>query len=89
MARTIGHVYGGCWACPNPSYPGNVILWSRPEARRGPRIQASAEMHPGMHIAAFAIERYLVRHDPRRDGGVLLTDDRSPSDRLADEELGL
>ena len=89
VASTMGHVYGSCYAAPNPAYPGNVILWTQPGAVRGPRILRNVEMHPGMHIAAFAIERYLVRHDPETDGGVVLTDDKSPSDRLADKELGL
>ena len=42
-----------------------------------------------MVSAAFALERLLVRHDAAVHGGVVLTDDLSPSDRLADKELGL
>ncbi len=89
IARTVAHVYGECWAAPNPAYPGNVILWSRPGADRGPRLIRRPVLHAGLRAAAFAVERYLVRYDPKHDGGVLLTDDKSPSDRLADRELGL
>jgi len=89
VARTVAHVYGRSWAAPNPAYPGNVILWSQPGAVRGPRLALRPGLHPGLRAAAFAIERYLVRYDPKRDGGVVLTDDKSPSDRMADQELGL
>jgi spermidine synthase len=89
VARTMDRVYGACWGAPNPAYPGNVILWARPGATHAPQVHARARLHPGLEYAAFAVDRYLVRYDPARDGGVVLTDDRSPSDRLADEELGL
>ena len=45
-----------------------------------------------MRHAAYCLERLLLRYDPdaETDGRVVvLTDDKSPSDRLADEELGL
>lgn len=89
VASTMGKVYGSCWAAPNPAYPGNVILWARQGATASPRVHQSDELHPGMRYAAFAIDRYLVKHDATKDGGVILTDDKSPSDRLADKELGL
>ena len=95
VAHTMDHVYGGCWAAPNPAYPGNVILWSQPGATLSPRlwsraaIKAMGDWHPATAYAAFSIERYIVRYNEEYDGGILLTDDRSPSDRLADEELGL
>jgi hypothetical protein len=85
MGRAIGPTY----AVPNPAYPGNVILWSRPDASVGPRLDLRGELHPALEAAAFALERLLVRHMPATDGGQVLTDDLSPSDRLADEELGL
>ena len=94
-AHTMTHVFGACWAAPNPAYPGNVILWSQPGAELAPRLwspdalEAMGGWHPAMAYAAFAIERYLVRYSEEHDRGILLTDDRSPSDRLADEELGL
>lgn len=95
VAHTMNDVYGRCWAAPNPAYPGNVILWSRPGAVLAPRIWSSRTLeamggwHPAMAYAGFAIERYLVRYSATHDKGILLTDDRSPSDRLADQELGL
>ncbi|MDA1196073.1 MAG: fused MFS/spermidine synthase [Planctomycetota bacterium] len=95
VARTMDEVFGGCWAAPNPAYPGNVILWSQPGAREAPRlwspeaVGALGGWHPAMAYAGMAIERYLVGYDRAHDGGERLTDDRSPSDKLADEELGL
>ncbi len=95
VGHTMDHVYGRCWAAPNPAYPGNVIMWARPGAKQAPRLWSSEALgslgpyHPGMQYAAFALERYLVRYNPATDGGIVLTDDRSPSDRLADRELGL
>ena len=84
------HGTGHTYMVPNPAYPGNVILWAAPGAKQPPRLSARLEsLHPALLPARFALERLLVRHDPERDGGIVLTDDRSPSDRLADEELGL
>ncbi len=89
VASTMGSVFGEAFAAPNVAFPGNVILWSSPGAKHGPRVSAKAVMHPGLRSAAFMLERLMVRHDRQRDGGIVLTDDRSPSDRLADEELGM
>lgn len=89
VAATMGRALGPTYAVPNPSYPGNVILWAAPGASLGPRLRADLELHPALLPAGHALERLLLRHDPARDGGVVLTDDRSPSDRLADAELGL
>jgi len=92
VASTMDEVYGAAFAAPNVAFPGNVILWSTPGSgprQEGPRIRADAKLHPGLKSAAFMLERLMIRHDRARDGGVVLTDDRSPSDRLADQELGM
>jgi spermidine synthase len=89
VATTMTKAVGGTYAVPNVFFPGNVILWASPTASTGPRIRVAGPVHPMMRAAEFSLERLAVRHDPSKDGGVLLTDDRSPSDRLADEELGL
>jgi spermidine synthase len=89
VAATMDRALGASFVTPNPSFLGNVILWGAPDTTRGPRLRADAVLHPGLEAAAFALERLTVRHDPKRDGGIVLTDDKSPSDRLADEELGL
>ena len=89
VANTMGSVFGQAFVAPNPAYLGNVILWASPGAIRGPRVSNTARLHPGLKTAAFALERLLVRHDPEAGRGLILTDDWSPSDKLADIELGL
>ena len=89
VANTLASVMGDAFIAPNPAYLGNVILWGSPGAKTGPRIQAGSRLHPGLRTAAFALERLLVRHDPTLGHGIVLTDDLSPSDKLADQELGL
>lgn len=89
VAATMARALGSAYVTPNPSFLGNVILWGSPDAATGPRLRADAHLHPGLEAAGFALERLTVRHDPQRDGGVVLTDDLSPSDRLADQEFGL
>ncbi len=89
VAATMGRALGHTYATPNPAYPGNVILWASPNGTQGPRLRGDLSLHPALLAAGHCLERLLIRHVPERDGGVILTDDRSPSDRLADEELGL
>lgn len=92
VATTLDTAVGPTFLHPNLWFPGNVILWSSadPAARPRLRMASSAErLPPLLEVSAFALERLGVRHVPATDGGVLLTDDLSPSDRLADEELGL
>jgi spermidine synthase len=84
MAKALERTY----VAPNPAYFGNVILWASKDAPAGPRIRGGRAMHPGMAAAAYALERLSVRFVPG-EGAVVLTDDLSPSDRLADRELGL
>ncbi len=88
VANTMSKALGAAYVAPNPVFPGNVILWSCREQSRPPRLQAGTRLHPGMQSAAFAFERLVVRHQ-FTPTGLILTDDLAPSDRLADEELGL
>lgn len=88
VANTATKHFGPTFLAPNPYFPGNVILWTQPDAIGAPRARVSANRHPGMAKAAFFLERLNVRFKPRADD-IVLTDDRSPSDRLADEEFGL
>lgn len=91
VATTLDAAVGPTFLHPNLWFPGNVILWSAPGAETRPRLHVppGEALPPLLEVTAFALERLGVRHVPATDGGVLLTDDRSPSDRLADEELGL
>lgn len=89
VATTMASVYGNAYVAPNPAFLGNVILWAAPGAKRGPRVHAGAQLHDGLKTAAFALERLLVRHRPEAGRGLVLTDDLSPSDRLADHEMGV
>ena len=89
VAYTMDHALGAVWRVPNPTYPGNVILWASKEATP-PRVRTTGFTPWLMRRAAFCLERFATRY--RRDGDArveLLTDDRSVSDVLADEELGL
>ena len=88
VASTATRHFGPTFLAPNPYFPGNVILWTQPGAIGAPRVSSDVERHPAMNKAAFFLERLNVRFIPRPDD-IVLTDDRSPSDRLADEEFGL
>ena len=88
VSATATRHFGPTFLAPNPYFPGNVILWTQPGAVGAPRVRAGTPRHPSMNKAAFFLERLNVRFAPRPDD-IVLTDDRSPSDRLADEEFGL
>lgn len=97
VAATLDRAVGPTWLHPNLWFPGNVILWSSPEGRV-PEVHEAREagsgrerwpLHPMLEVAAFALERFAVRHVPATDGALVLTDDLSPSDLLADREMGL
>ena len=93
MDASIGPTY----LHPNVWFPGTVILWSAVAETGPPRLYAvepdsvpgSDWLHDSLEVSAFALERLTVRHRPAAGRVTVLTDDRSPSDRLADEELGL
>jgi spermidine synthase len=92
VAATLDAAVGPTFLHPNLWFPGNVILWASPDADARPRLLLRGpedRLHPLLEVAAYALERLGVRHVTATDGGVVLTDDLSPSDRLADEELGL
>ncbi len=96
VASTLDASVGPTYLHPNVWFPGNVILWATDRGTGPPRIHlVEAQMEPGgdhlhrsLEVSAFALERLAVRHVPR-PGEPVLSDDLSPSDRLADEELGL
>ncbi|MGE0191923.1 MAG: fused MFS/spermidine synthase [Planctomycetota bacterium] len=88
IATTLGSVFGATWLVPNPYFAGNVILWSSPGAVGGPRVGAHAPPPPALGEAVFAVERLATRFVPSPRDPVL-TDDLSPTDKLADEEFGL
>ncbi|MCP5068426.1 MAG: hypothetical protein GY946_17840 [bacterium] len=91
VAHTMDHALGAVWRVPNPTYPGSVILWASKEASP-PRIRTSSFSPWLMRRAAYCLERLATRYreDPNGTSRVeLLTDDRSISDVLANEELGL
>jgi hypothetical protein len=73
---------GAVFLVPNPSYPGNVAIWGT----RGqvPRVAAGAPASLGP--AAFAVDALLVRHTAP-ETGLVLTDDRAPTESLADAVL--
>lgn len=80
MADAVGPS-GGVWAVPNAQYTSNAVLWARRVAAP-PRVVAA--LPPSLSTAAFTLERFLVRA-PR--GGLVLTDDRAPVERLSDAAL--
>jgi spermidine synthase len=91
VAYTMDHALGAVWRVPNPTYAGNVILWASKEAT-APRLRTSGFTPWLMRRAAYCLERLATRYqeEPGQASRVeLLTDDRSISDVLADEELGL
>ncbi|MFM8387415.1 MAG: fused MFS/spermidine synthase [Planctomycetia bacterium] len=97
VAATLDRAVGPTWLHPNLWFPGNVILWSNaegrvPEVHEARAAQAGTPafpLHPMLEVSAFALERYAVRHVPATEGSLVLTDDLSPSDLLADREMGL
>jgi spermidine synthase len=98
VAATLDAAVGPTWLHPNLWFPGNVILWSNPDGRvpevhevrePGPAGRAPWPLHPMLEVSAYALERFAVRHVPATDGALVLTDDLSPSDLLADREMGL
>lgn len=97
VATTLDAAVGPTYLHPNVWYPGTVILWATDVGTGPPRIHlierqmgapGDDTLHPSLEVSAFALERLAVRHVPRADE-MVLTDDLSPSDRLADKELGL
>jgi spermidine synthase len=86
VAATMDEALGYAALAPNPHFPGNLLVWGAPGAERAPRVHEATPLHPALRTPAFALERMLIRH-VRGERGVVLTDDLSPSDRLADEEL--
>ena len=88
VGATATQAVGPTYLVPNPYFPGNVILWTGRDRGHGPRLGSPAALHPGLQGAAFALERLCTRL--RVDAAAqVLTDDLAPSDRLADQELGV
>ena len=88
VSATANDTLGNAYLTPNPSFPGNVIIWASPGTTGGPRIDGRAKLHPMLRGAAFALERLTWRFQPRPDE-LILTDDRSPAEHIADKEFGL
>lgn len=81
LAEALGPE-GSVWLAPNRLYGGSATIWgvrSRLAPRLGPVVPAP------LSVPAFLFDRLLVRHVPRP--GETLTDDRAPTERLADEVL--
>ncbi|MDJ0973821.1 MAG: fused MFS/spermidine synthase [Planctomycetota bacterium] len=92
VAMTMTDAVGATYIVPNPSYPGNVLLWTSADVKHAPRVGSPGLAQLLMRRAAYATERVLVRYDPKAETDervVVLTDDKAPSDKLADEELGI
>lgn len=92
VAMTMTEAVGATYIVPNPSYPGNVLLWTSADVMHAPRVGSPVLAQLLMRRAAYAAERVLVRYDPSAETDarvVVLTDDHAPSDKLADEELGI
>jgi spermidine synthase len=73
---------GEAFLVPNPSYPGNVAVWGT--RGRVPRVSGAAPRT--LASVAFALDALLVRQAPG-DPGIVLTDDRAPTESLADAAL--
>lgn len=92
VAMTMSRGLGATFLAPNASYPGNVILWSGHDKVSAPRVRGGELPQFLMRRAAYGAERMLVRYRPESETDprvVIFTDDKSPSDSLADEELGI
>ncbi len=97
VADTLEASIGPTYLHPNVWFPGSVILWAAVAETGPPRVHhiepdsvpGSEWLHHSLEVSAFALERLTVRHRPLEGRVTVLTDDLSPSDRLADEELGL
>jgi hypothetical protein len=73
---------GAAWVVPNPYYRESAAIWA---GRSTEPPRATAEVPAALSLPAFAVERLLVRHVPAADGGEVLTDDKAPTERLADD----
>lgn len=85
LAETMSAAFSGsCWLVPNPLFPGNVAIWgsSFPAA---PRVARGVD--PRLSGAAFTLDRFLVRFVPGSGRGFVMTDDRAPTEALADDDL--
>lgn len=69
------------WLVPNLQYTTNAVVWG---TRGGEAPRLSADVPASLIVPAFTLERFLVRSTRR---GTVLTDDRAPVERLADEAL--
>ena len=84
LAATVAAAFGrDAWMVPNPFFPGNVAIWGS-NAARAPRLASSLDRR--LELAGFCLDRFLVKYV---DGGnaFVLTDDRSPTEALADGAL--
>ncbi len=87
MATTMAAAkgLGDVWISPDPLYPGSLALWCAHDGSGAPRVRGDVPLPAPLRTPALALERLLVRHDPDRDGGHVMTDDKSDADRLGDE----
>jgi hypothetical protein len=80
MAEGLSTAHG-VWLVPNLQYTTNAVVWGCP-GRDPPRL--APDLPPTLLVPAFTFERFLVR---ATRAGTVLTDDRAPVERLADEAL--
>ncbi len=69
---------------PNAIYPGNVAIWGG-TSHLPPQVASNVDGR--LELAAFTLDRLLVRHVRGTAGAFVLTDDRAPTEALADEDL--
>lgn len=81
LAEALGPE-GSVWLAPNRLYGGSATIWGV-RSRVAPRL--GAVVPAALSVPAYLFDRLLVRHVPRP--GETLTDDRAPTERLADEVL--
>lgn len=83
VAASLAEVVGAddVWLVPNLQYTTNAVVWG---TRAGEAPRLSVEVPASLLVPAFTLERFLVRSTR---GGTVLTDDRAPVERLADEAL--
>jgi len=85
LAETLAEATAAdAYLVPNGLYPGNVAIWGG-RSPRAPRVASSVDAR--LELAAFTLDRLLVRHVRGTGGAFVLTDDRAPTEALADEDL--
>ncbi len=85
LAESVAEAFDGrAWLVPNALYPGNVAIWGTNDVA-APRVASGVD--PRLETAAFCLDRFLVRYLRGAGGAFVLTDDRAPTEWLADDAL--